>query len=264
MSAEFWVIFGGVAWTPVAIAIAARVLPAAPPREFGSTAGARAVVGAALGVAMLALVFWATATLGTAPRVVLLLVAHAALGLFLLAYARGVDSANPILELERRGAVGHVLRGLLVYVAFIPIVCAAHILNSWLVGSEVDVVQKTLHDLLHERGVAQIALVLNVVLAVPIFEELTFRGLLQQGLHAHFGFAARPRHAAALAVVLASVAFTALHPTVTYIPVFVLSLILGFAFDRAKSILVAITIHAAHNLAVVLLEVVGATNGSAS
>jgi membrane protease YdiL (CAAX protease family) len=63
--------------------------------------------------------------------------------------------------------------------------------------------------------------------------------------------------------VLASVAFTALHETATYIPVFVLSLILGASFERGGRILVPVALHASHNLAVVLVTSFMRTWGSA-
>jgi ABC-2 type transport system permease protein len=262
MEARFWMIVAGAAWTPVAIAIALRLLQKGAPRDLSRLHGARALVGAALGVALLALLLWVTNGLPAPSRFGVSLAAHAALAAFLLAYARSVDPASPLVRFD--GIASAVARGALVYAAFIPVILAAHVLNAWCVGSEAETVQRTIHDLLAERGPGQAALILNVVLAVPLFEEITFRGLLQQGVRAQIALVAPPERASMAAVFLTSLAFTALHDPVTYIPVFVLSLILGGAFERAGSIVVPIAMHAAHNLAVVLTETVAHPWGSAS
>jgi membrane protease YdiL (CAAX protease family) len=108
--------------------------------------------------------------------------------------------------------------------------------------------------MLVQEGPGRIILIATLVVAVPLFEEVVFRGLLQQGIKAQLAVAMPVRTARVLAIVVASVIFTVLHSSPAYLPVFLLSLLLGAAFETSGRILVPVALHATHNLAVVLYE----------
>jgi membrane protease YdiL (CAAX protease family) len=244
-------------WLVIAAAIFARVFRPEPgPAPVSRIGGARCLVGAVLGVAMLALVLWSTSALPPLVRAIAGLCAHLGIAAFLLAYAAQVEPGRDVLGIVPPRWSRDLLRGIGAYVVFIPIVAAAHVANEFIIGKEVESVQKGVHETLTGAGPERTALILNVTLAVPLLEELLFRGLLQQGLKAQLAVVVAPRPAAFLSVVIASIAFTGLHETATYIPVFVLSLILGASFEWSGRILVPVALHGAHNLAVVLLKTV--------
>jgi len=79
-----------------------------------------------------------------------------------------------------------------------------------------------------------------VVIVVPIFEEVLFRGMLQSVIR---GFTRRPWHA----ILLTSAAFTMLHPWMHLPALFVLSCCMGYAYERSGSLFRAIFIHALFN-----------------
>jgi membrane protease YdiL (CAAX protease family) len=252
---RFWLIGGGCAWAVLAVALFRKVVPpVVESRVLTRISGARALVGAMIGVVLLALLLGATARLDPLPRLAVSLAVHAGLAVFLVALARTVDPGNDALGLGVARLPEDFARGLGAYVVFIPTVVAAHVLNAWLVGDDADSVQKTVHEALGQDGPGRMVLILNLVLAVPLFEELVFRGLLQQGVKAQLALVAPPGQARVVSIVLASVAFTALHPPATYIPVFALSLLLGAAYEKSGRLLVPVALHAAHNLAVVLYD----------
>lgn len=77
------------------------------------------------------------------------------------------------------------------------------------------------------------------VLAAPLFEEFIFRGLIFGGLR---------RLAGALPAALASAAlFAIVHPPLAMVPVFVLGLCAAWAYERSKSLLAPMLVHAAYN-----------------
>lgn len=78
------------------------------------------------------------------------------------------------------------------------------------------------------------------VIVVPIFEEILFRGLLQSMLT---GFIGRPWPA----ILIASFAFTSMHPWMHFPALFVLSIALGYAYERSGSLLRPIFIHTIFN-----------------
>jgi membrane protease YdiL (CAAX protease family) len=251
---RLWTIVFGVAWVPVAAAILGRVLPTTDSRVLDRGTGARCLFGALLGIALLWFLLVTTNGLADLPRTVTFLAVHACMGGFLLAFASRVSPSSGILGLEARRAPGDLGRGLLTYLAFAPIVVAAHDLNAWLVGDSAKEVQRDVRDMLLQEGPARIILVATLVVAVPLFEEIVFRGLLQQGIKAQLAAAMPARPARILSIATASVLFTVLHSSPTYLPVFVLSLLLGTAFEKSGRILVPVALHATHNLAVVLYE----------
>jgi membrane protease YdiL (CAAX protease family) len=86
-------------------------------------------------------------------------------------------------------------------------------------------------------------LLLLAVVAAPLVEEVLFRGLLLGGLVR----TVRP----ALAIVWSAALFTAMHPVVSWPPVFVLGVMTAWLRLRANFLPAAVLMHAIYNLVVV-------------
>lgn len=90
-----------------------------------------------------------------------------------------------------------------------------------------------------------LAFAVSAVVLAPIIEEIIFRGLLQTGLRHCTGVNHRW-----LVIAIASVLFTAIHLGVEPIAIpglFVLSLGLGYVYERTGSIWTSMLVHAAFN-----------------
>lgn len=81
------------------------------------------------------------------------------------------------------------------------------------------------------------------VVAAPLCEEFIFRGLIFGGLRRSMG--------APGAIVISAAIFAIVHPPLSILPVFVLGLCTGFAYERGKMLLAPMLVHAAYNAAVV-------------
>jgi hypothetical protein len=78
-----------------------------------------------------------------------------------------------------------------------------------------------------------------VVLAAPLCEEFIFRGLIFGGL--------RRSMPTWQAVVVSAAVFAAVHPTVSMLPVFVVGLCTAWAYERNKTLLAPMLVHAGYN-----------------
>jgi membrane protease YdiL (CAAX protease family) len=79
-----------------------------------------------------------------------------------------------------------------------------------------------------------------VIIVVPIFEEVLFRGMLQSVVR---GFTSRPWQA----ILLTSGAFALMHPRMHLPALFALSCCMGYAYERSGSLFRPIFIHALFN-----------------
>lgn len=86
----------------------------------------------------------------------------------------------------------------------------------------------------------------------PLAEEIFFRGWILRGLTERL-------HRPGLALLLQAVLFASLHPTLSYVPVFLLGLFAGLAVRRSGSLLPAVLVHAVHNALPALLLCLGRT-----
>jgi hypothetical protein len=94
-------------------------------------------------------------------------------------------------------------------------------------------------------GSASIAphwLFLLAVVAAPLCEEFIFRGLIFGGLRRSAGLVPSMLISAAL--------FSIMHPPVSMLPVFVLGLCTAFVYDKTRSLLAPVLVHALYNGAV--------------
>lgn len=80
------------------------------------------------------------------------------------------------------------------------------------------------------------------VFAAPIFEEFIFRGLIFGGLRRTVGLLP--------AVVASAAIFAVVHPPLSILPVFALGVCAALAYDRAKTLLAPVVVHAIYNGAI--------------
>jgi membrane protease YdiL (CAAX protease family) len=86
----------------------------------------------------------------------------------------------------------------------------------------------------------QAAILVSGALVTPFFEEVLFRGLIQTTIRS---YNIRPWPA----IVLTSIVFTLLHPSGLQPAVFVLGMLLGYAYERSGSLFRPMFIHALFN-----------------
>jgi membrane protease YdiL (CAAX protease family) len=84
------------------------------------------------------------------------------------------------------------------------------------------------------------------VIAAPIFEEFIFRGLIYGGLRRSFGI--WPATLASAAV------FAIVHPPLAVVPVFVLGVCTALVYERTRSLLAPMIVHAVYNACVIGLS----------
>jgi membrane protease YdiL (CAAX protease family) len=87
----------------------------------------------------------------------------------------------------------------------------------------------------------QLLILIETAVAVPIVEELMFRGLLFPALSSRWGYAA--------GVVLTSAVFGLLHPNLPagFLPLWTLGAAFAVVFQQRKSLLPCIVMHSIHN-----------------
>ena len=88
--------------------------------------------------------------------------------------------------------------------------------------------------------------VLNIVVVVPIIEEIVFRGLFYKLLRSYFSIVP--------SMLMSSIIFSIVHKNILVsIVLFSLGLILCYSYERNKSIIYPIAIHSLFNLLMLLL-----------
>lgn len=98
----------------------------------------------------------------------------------------------------------------------------------------------------HESGVlVRAALIISIGLAVPVAEEVVFRGTLQPALARFLGLE--------LACLSTAVIFGILHDPVAAVPIGILGYFLGRVRDACGSVVPCIAIHAANNMIALFL-----------
>jgi membrane protease YdiL (CAAX protease family) len=109
-----------------------------------------------------------------------------------------------------------------------------------------------------EAPISLILAVLSIVVLAPLIEETLFRGFLQSYIRKHLG--------SVQAIVITSACFSMFHYSAgqglanlsIILPLFILSLFLGFLYEKQGSLLAPMTLHAAFNMvSVVNLYVFG-------
>jgi membrane protease YdiL (CAAX protease family) len=145
------------------------------------------------------------------------------------------------LGFRAAGSLRSLLFGLSSYALLFPALFGSMLLWPWVVeslGAEATAQDSVRGFLELEAGQRALPLLL-AVFVLPFFEELLFRAFLQplfvQNFHEVGG------------VAITSALFAALHGTSVFLPVFVLSLIMGGVMLRTQRFVACWAIHAAHN-----------------
>jgi len=133
----------------------------------------------------------------------------------------------------------------------IPVIGWVAFFADWLMR-KYQVEHPMKHDLLQimdeSPGAMQRALIaFSAVVVAPLFEEFLFRGHLQTAL-------ARATRRRWLAVFITSIVFSLAHPWFTWMPIFVLSLCLGYVYERTGNLWVSVLMHAAFNGCMILIN----------
>lgn len=138
-----------------------------------------------------------------------------------------------------------------VYPVILFVLWLTIITGQWLAGPEFTL-QK--HQTLDELESASLAfkcfLVFSTLIVVPIFEELLFRGLMQSTLVAYLK---NPW----LAIGITSVTFASMHPGTHFLGILVLSVGLGYAYEKSGSLPRSILIHVYFNAISILAALFG-------
>jgi len=138
-------------------------------------------------------------------------------------------------------------QSVVVLFTLLPLVLAAIALTTY-VGRRVDgpefqIEQHGALDVLikHPQVISRLLVVLLAVVAAPLVEEMLFRGILQSLLRSYIDWPW-------LAVGVCSVLFAAVHVDIAHMPaLFVLSLGIGYAYEKSGSLWQAIFVHAMFN-----------------
>ena len=136
-------------------------------------------------------------------------------------------------------------------VFMIPLVTWVAAFADWLMR-KYQVEHPMKHDLLQIMDespgrMQRVLIALSAVVVAPLFEEFLFRGHLQTAL-------ARVTRRPWLAVFITSVVFALAHPWFTWLPIFVLSMCLGYVYERTGNLWVSVLMHAACNGCMILVN----------
>ena len=146
--------------------------------------------------------------------------------------------------------------GLVAGTAVIPLVFGAAILTEW-VYRAIDYTHPEAHDLLRVlrnagEPVTRFLIISGATVVAPLGEELMFRGHLQTLLRRALAPPLTSVGGASSlapwgAVVVASAMFAAVHPAWTWPPIFLLSLCLGWLYERTGNLWAPVALHALFN-----------------
>jgi membrane protease YdiL (CAAX protease family) len=173
--------------------------------------------------------------LGSAAGQILVLVA--ALAVAQQSFRRGVKRG---LGLTLRRWKTDTARGVVAFLAVLPVCIGLMALLIYLFGPH-----HAYHPSLVEMRKADSfwagVLIVSATVLAPLMEEVLFRGILQTTLRKYTG-------SAWLGVIATSVFFALIHPILLHIPVlFVLSLVLGYNYERSGRLWPVIVLHALFN-----------------
>lgn len=186
------------------------------------------------------------------------------------AYGGNLTRLGLSLSQLRPGLAG----GAMMAVAFVPLVFGGAILTDWIYRA-VHYTHPGEHALLRVLGESsetwvRVVLAAGAVVAAPLSEELLFRGHMQTILRRALSVfsppgsptdtsvaAASPAWATWGAIVFTSALFSAVHEPWTWPPIFLLSVCLGWAYERTGNLWVPVAIHAAFNAVSTILFLSG-------
>lgn len=147
---------------------------------------------------------------------------------------------------------------------FIPLVFGGAVLTEW-VYRAMDYAHPQEHDLLRVLGrtddvAVRVVLVLGATVVAPLSEELLFRGhaqtIFRRALARLSGTGppgTTPPWATWSAIVLASALFASVHAAWTWPPIFLLSLCLGWLYERFGNLWAVVAAHSMFNIVSTLI-----------
>jgi membrane protease YdiL (CAAX protease family) len=106
----------------------------------------------------------------------------------------------------------------------------------------LDLLESAMHAAGSYRSLGLWTLPLALI-AAPLFEEFIFRGLIFGGLRRSFGVWPATLASAAL--------FAIMHPAFSIIPVFIMGACAALAYERSRSLLTPMIVHAVYNACVI-------------
>ena len=175
-----------------------------------------------------------------------------AIGGILLIQKMGQPQVQPLtraVDLQWADLSGKVLLfGFAAYCVALPVVLALTHISGMLFGSGPEI-NPAIPQLLSANNDYELwALVLNVCIIAPVFEEILFRGFLFQQFKRFFSV---PNAAALSALIFASV-----HLSIeSFIPLFGLGLVLAFSYHYVQSLWASILLHMLWNSATVAVVI---------
>ena len=216
-----------------------------PPRD----AGGDFVVGAFAAFAFV--MVWRGVAAGLADGLARHVVSNAGLLATGVALAIGARRIAPgVLGMTSRTLFAGVALGLLVYLALsLPILTLGD-LNQEIVAAEDEGRNHATIDFVRALRGSPGAIALMFVLVgcvVPFFEEVLYRGWLQNGVRALLTDVTSPSAATVISVGVTAALFALVHPAFTLLPVFVLGLVIGGLYARTRNLWVVMAFHGAHN-----------------
>jgi len=144
------------------------------------------------------------------------------------------------LGLRRHEGPPAPLLAVAAWLAIVPIVSAANLLNRAIVSADKDELQDYLARFLGEEGAAHDPFVwMCIVVAIPITEEIVFRGALYGGL--------RRILPPAVAMLISGALFGALHDGVAMLPTATLGVLLAWLYERTGSLTTPCLVHVLQN-----------------
>lgn len=143
----------------------------------------------------------------------------------------------------------NVFYGIVAYIAIIPVLVAALAVIAVVVNAIKYVPQKqpVVELFLKEKNASFLFYTsLFAAVAGPVIEELFFRGFMYNAFKKRIGVFA--------AMVVTAGAFAALHAhAVGFVPIMILGMLLAYMYEKTGTLVSSITVHAIHNLSMVLM-----------
>lgn len=194
-------------------------------------------------------------TLAKTVTVALINVIFVVLGLFLakLSFARGLKGFG----LNFKKLPGDIFYGgaylFAVWPVFIGVVLAIQLVGKLIYGGDYNIPRHDELVLIQDfpQFSVRLAILISGAVITPIFEEITFRGLIQSTVRSYI---IKPLPA----IFVSSLIFTLAHPQAHWPAIFVLGMLMGYAYEKSGSLFRPIFIHAIFN-GVTILVVMSST-----
>lgn len=174
-----------------------------------------------------------------------------AIAVILIIYFAVVERKEKIasLGLSLKNFGRNIFYGVIGYIALIPILIAVLAATAFFVNmiKYVPPKQPVVELFLKEKD-AHFLFYTSVFAAIcgPMIEELFFRGFMYGAFKKRLGILP--------AVIITSATFAALHAhAVGFLPIMVLGVLLAYLYEKTGTLVSSITVHAIHNLSMVLL-----------